>query len=432
MPQINAVIWNVRTFGSYPNYRQGSAVVNFIANYANAFDLNVIVFQEVRKVALPQAAALRVFLNMVTRRQWHFDAIPGAVVTNTARGALTAADLGFTQRSNYEGYMVFWEDGILAPLTSQLSYGIDGTHAPGPNDHYISLVVDGANPKGIQVGDPNRATVPPIVPIQPVVPGDGLFPGPNPAHIGTSFGAITPGVLEWRSIRRPCVIRTAGTHPTIIVAYHAPVSGMGPYYGALATGLGDWVQDAANFPNVIGGGDFNIIAPNELASGFDNFLFLDPRGVRTPNMAYGSMTVGGLSASMTRFTVNNQGWALLDPANPQDCYGNPRDVGFYRLGTATYQDSGVHDILEDLMGDANGLRSSIQDGRGRRIAAYIRQAINNGYLPPVVRNNAAVLQGLSDVFRSVGPTPFPDKLTAAIFYRWFISDHLPLFFNFTD
>jgi hypothetical protein len=423
MPQVTAIIWNLEVFGNYQAFREDDAVLDFVSLYAKNFNVDIILLQEVRLRGGGLAPSLVQLLNATTRpKVWHYDWLPGSIVTNTARGLLTNADLGFTQTGNNEGYMVLWAGDTLTAVPQAVSYGVDGMRNPGANDHYIGLVVEGAN--ALENGLAN----PCITPVQPLAYVDACFPRPNPPDAGSGMGGRPSNALLWKDVRHPCFIRTGGT-TTYIGAYHAPVSGHGPYYGALAAGLSRLVQDTATYPNVIFGGDFNIISDNEQASGFDNFLFRDPLGVRAANMTAGSLSAGDYAQSMVRFSVNNQGHALLNPANPADCYGNARDQSFYRLATAPTE-SIVHDLLEELMTDA-AFRGDLQGAPGRSIGDFVRRAIRDQMLPGIVRGSAAVTNDLAAVFAVNSTAAFTYKLTAAVFYKFFISDHLPLLITFT-
>lgn len=409
---VTAMIWNIEVFGNYPNFREDMAVLEFTAQLMVRHQVDILVVQGMRQAGRNLLPSFVQALAQATGNRWSFDWLPGAIVTDAAPGAVTADDLGFVQRANNEGYCVVWRNNTLSPVQNALS----------ANGH-MSLAVN-----AVARQESDRQT-PEIVAANPRAPHPAEFPAPSPPQAGQARGAHPSYSLRWKNVRRPAYVLAATPTPTYIVAYHAPVSGYGPVYGALASGLIDLVQDVQTYPAVVVGGDFNIIDAFDLEEGFKTLLEVDPwQAPPGANMVAGSLNAhGDYTRSMVRFSVNGQGRALLNPNQPRLCYGNPRDEVFYRLPAGSYQASGVIDVLADLM-TPGGLTAQIQGIRP--IQAAVNNAIANGRLPGIVQANAALMLSLQQVFAAQNPAPFASKLAAAVFYKVFISDHLPVFIQF--
>lgn len=417
METYTVMVWNVEIYGDFRFEHQDNAVSSFIAILMHDLKVDVLVIQELRKAGSYELFILTKYLKSHVDKNWQYDWIKGAIKDDVQPGVnLRANDLAFTQTANHEGYGVIFCNGALTPFPKP---GMSGKGHVGA-DPYISLITQGAE---LSIDTTQR---PPLFPGVHKTDQTLLLPipNPNPVKDPDPQRQLDPtgiaGTLSYDRVRRPCCIclQTGQTNVDLVV-YHAPVSGFGPYYGTSMCGLVNQVQKGAP---VIVAGDFNMTEDRHLNSGFKNFTDAGMQyGTGDPNT--------GFQRSMLRYTVNNQGQALI-PGNAQnqEFYGNPRDQLLYRLNSPNlvFKMSEVVDLPKKLMVDQNFAQRILSD---LAIRKCVHHSFGNHLFPDLVKND----QPLYDKLINIGlgkAQDFSNQQIATVFLKLFISDHLPLLIEF--
>jgi len=429
MGNMKILVWNLQTFGKSTYTGKDRVVCNFVARVIADKRADVLVIQELMEDGQFDLAMLATYLRWTTGSDWSYDWLPGAIVSGTLPAKiLNFNDLKFNGTAHNEGYAVLYKKPAHHPYTPTLvAFGHPGMSKEGDkgNEPFISLVTHGAQvTSDVSLAMPLIPAPGPYVrtPLPFAIPNPASVFDPDPTRRYNQSGV--DGVLSYDDVRRPCWVKlNTGATLVHLVVYHAPVSYFGSYNGTGICGLIEQVQDPANFPNVIVAGDFNNIVQNHLNNGFENFT--------QENFNYGTGDpINGFEKSMTRFTVNNWGATLLQPTDPQaNFYGNPRDQLLYRFNSPgiTHNSSEVIDIVSLLLIPNSPLAQYVH--KSNDISNFIHR--NTSYnLPPVVSASANLVASLNNICNPSNNVPFPDHLTAATFYRLFISDHFPVFIDF--
>ncbi|MCK9636016.1 hypothetical protein V3O24_09740 [Methylobacter sp. Wu8] len=466
MPRCKVIIWNVECFGNFNNLKKGPLGSNriqgtlwAIAQVILAYQADVVVMQEFRAAGAVFLPGLQTYLDAgVPGTTWNFDYLPGSI-RDTVAPALNAvtniADLDYISTGNSEGYAVFWKGTIpllpfISPVPSpdvKMSHGMNGVPA---NQGYINLIteshayteVDNA-PLPIQLINP---------PVPPNIPAG--FPKPNSDVVGMtstkrtrSHASVTyrREILQWKDVRRPCIIKISATTSSTgfipIIAHHGPNGGMAPLYSVIAASLSPYFfgdGGAGAVLPVIYGGDLNTTTQNELYWSEQNLNWFNlASATGTYSTAPNTNLIRyGFTRSQTQYEypAYAAGVGLITTGNN---YESPRDILYHRDLT-NVTPTGVIDVLADLQNAVSGLSIALFTPPVvanplltslNQILADQVAGINSGYwLPDAIKNDAAVLANLSVPFTAAGACP--NILTAAILYRCFITDHLPLAIEF--
>lgn len=249
---------------------------------------------------------------------------------------------------------------------------------------------------------------------------------------------------QWNDARRPCVVVLAdsGAAPggghglATLMVYHAPVNSPSNYRGALLAGLARDTRDAANGgARVVVGGDFNLTSNTHLTHGFarftDNAIALATTGAGPA--AWGVQSILDHGPNVPQFQRSS---VHYDATNANQTLRSARDQVVIGNDTHLNGSGYVVDILGALTTAGHPLATSVfaDAGMGAEVGAAVAlgEDTHGGFGP----------WGLDDdVFDIVNidtdlPAPwgagvanpvFNDRITAAVFYKQFISDHLPLY-----
>lgn len=446
MARIGALIWNIQTFGQPSGFdkdKYGYAMADFISLFVkrvqvySGCSLNVIIIQEFRKAGPDFLHALIVFLRTTTGCEWGFDWIPAAFddcalnpagPPGTLKPNLDFGDVEFLKGANSEGYAVLYKIGGLVKFLPGYSAKSNATqHNTRAQQHgFIKLCSEGVPPAF------NLAGTPPLFP-DPAAPAGTIVTAGFPSTSVTVSAASTVNtLLGVTKVRRPCtVIMDTSSGPVHLIAYHAPVEvDWGSLLGACACALLRQVHDPVGYPNVIVGGDFNVIRSNQ-DDGFANFI---AAGMACGTLVNPANPIGSnnLQSSVVHYTSGGLAKPILlsSASPPADFRGQSRDQVFYRLSAPiTNVDSMVYDVLDDLVNDHV---FSVNVARSKAIKRFVEDSLENDLLPGPLRGKTpaaiSARQDLLNIFTNT--SPFPNRFVAAMFYRIFISDHSPLFICF--
>ena len=493
MAQRTVLVWNIEDFGSEKQVaiRQDKQVIriNFIALLAQVTNADIIVIQECTQNALPLLAQICAILGP----NWSFDHLPAAIDPNYSINWLGNRPLTYQNLmydySHHEGYAVLYRNGRLNVIPNSCSF-LTSLNPPQPG--YISLCTTGATAMYQGQGVPHL--VPSYTgAVGGPLPGDfhrpALFPIAQPNPGGTPSNG-----LIFTHVRRPCLLNISGTRTSVdLIVYHAPVDAVhGAQFGTACCGLLTEIQKrnpagVYRNPNVIVAGDFNIIG-NQLNHAFLNFYNCNMTlGTPAPNQmpAQGQVPLGitpikvgnnGYQSSVVHFSSGPGIHGNLTHSDvPDHFYGNARDQIFYRFDynvTASLnipgcipqnngpallpppairpnpnnnqqrQISGVIDIMDQLIVNTDQLQTRIAGCQAiENSLQNTRTDFNNGPMHPghLITNGTNAWLNIMEFFgfaltqqqqQQQQNNQFSDELTAAIFYRLFISDHAPLIITF--
>jgi hypothetical protein len=424
MAQCDVLIWNLQDFGASLSTVPGKEelILQFM-DYLQQQNFDVLIIQELRspgRFLLPKIAEQL----GGGHNDWTWDYVPGAINTNARtlrkRGAnLTFDDFGFLKSGRCEGYGVVARDHLLEPFAHNHSWLGKDINGEG----VINLLLRGVAAKfgGNPIIKPSGSGQ--IV--------DAWFPIARPDRAPTR--APTPRKLRpkkprpptlpltWAGCRRPCHVRVrVGNRIVDVLTYHAPISADGSKYGTLAFGLARPIWDGSPF--VVVGGDFNLAHSSAQRMGLANFL-----RQADPPLQSGTGQPYDFEPSMVWYTKEGSD-ELRDPND--DCLGSPRDFVFHR-GFPTAPQGQIWNILTALRNDTTLRLQNNQDIQNC-VKGWVNKGLqgNKPKIPPLEQPLAIQLRDF--VFKSRNLHPFPNTLSAAYFYRNFISDHLPVAITLND
>ncbi len=430
MATRKVIIWNIEEFGGFTPLKKGPPgelwyllTLNAIADIVNSQGADVLVIQEFRKPGRKYLPYLSYLLGADQGASWNFDYLPGSVIRDSANPGQDKLD--YTVRGNNEGYTVLWKGDVvdqLAVADAKLSAGENGQ--PG-GAGFISLVLQG-RPVTLAPG-----TMPITVGTGALV--DAKFPQSNsPPIVGTNrqtrSGTVytDASVLLPRNVRRPCRIAVGGKP---VVVYHAPNGDVSSFYGALACGAAEQLRNP-NGEGAVVGGDFNIVSANQLAYGFSNFTTNNMQPATAAEQ--GRPSKDGYQRTMVHYVRKGSQPPALVAADAT--YGSPRDQAFYGESLMN-GDGGVVDVVDALTTANSAMAKKLLSNV--TIAMTLEEASNTTdaryQLPAIVRSDANLMTALNAPFAhnlADDDRAFADKLAAAVFYRLFVSDHLPLWVEF--
>ena len=420
---VKIISWNIQKFGAFGKLKTGpddapwvNGTLAAIACIVNSYNADILVIQEFRQAGAQNLPALQKFLE-ASGDTWSFDYVKGAF--SQTKGSLIkgSANLEYTGKANSEGYAVLWKDGLLAAFTDvKMSTGQNGV---GSKPGYINLVLAGSAPRYDFFAE-----------VEIFADGKGYgndtrFPVPGSRKV--VFDLFTPdinkNVLRFENARRPCVIKVVspqdGTVPVLI--YHAPASAPASLYGSWACALAAQVG-ADSTTNVVLGGDFNLTTQSQ----FNTMLTLY-NGLKLNN-GTASKTRGN-EFGFTRSQIQYQ-QPFVTPVSLVDddsIYEHPRDVMFYR-NTIKKPTSGVIDVVYDLQVSANAMtKAVINNSYVRTAISGVQGATDKDYqFPDVVLQDKDLMSAITAPFYGRSKA-FGSTLAAAVFYRCFVSDHLPVY-----
>lgn len=485
---LRVMIWNVQNFGQgtvFYNLTKGansSLLAQFIGRMAAAQpNLGVIFLMEVMPGSLADLTQVMDALNAVASgglNDWMFDWIKGSVGQNNPAAPVNApGDLAWRsgeRAPRQEGYAVFWRNGHpdfeMMHAETAMSEGAwrDAAYAPlyDPGQ-VLSLSLTGRDVTRVRPASPR---------LRPVAnfntggaPWGGVFPTSCYPDVGRAYGATS---LYYNYTRRPAYAVIRLTAPGAqdakvlpIMAFHAPshkpVAGAGTFVAAMSRELYALKAIAAETPTgplfrplkFIAGGDFNIAA--NAANAWEYFYggFLRGFNALTPTPPLGQ-PYGGANASgsvagaagvptTVQIKTRNGAGVFNGPPITGGAVANYKfsaiDNGFYRGFIPSYVN--VWDMVDEVMGPGGGpMNAGIQAGIQGYMVHLFGLAIANGGSDPDTGPQNALGQPVfdffgnyaggvgrwNDFFWDVCMGQFQTPRAAAVFYRMFVSDHLPI------
>jgi len=358
---------------------------------------------------------LKQLRKLLGNQSWHYDWLPGAQVTS---GDLTSfQQLAFMQTANNEGYGVLFQNGALAELQGSLmSAGLDTVDPPTANKkrkHYVELSAEGK-----ELEFDKKAKVP--IAFDPTSQSEAVgFPhSVCPQAINNTISTRSGGqystddaIQRQLGSRRPCVVQmlVSNTRTVPLVVYHAPVGAKqsrSPLYGTLI----GFSVDALQATDCVYAGDFNVVNDSDQA-----MLGTYPQTLGYQKVAF--------NQSMVHVFRHQGGFRT-----GKEVYGSARDLVFVKApnNAPTRITSDV--LTNDIIPPNGALRATFTN---KTTMATLQKTIfpallaytKTWWTQDVVDIANAYLAGNTG-------TNFPhgaDIYTAAaIMYRTFVSDHLPI------
>jgi len=418
MANLGVVIWNIEKFGAFSAWKAGAdgsridGTLAAIALIVNENEASILIIQEYRRNGEDNLKALCKHLG----GGWSYDYLPGAF--NTTGKIQSFNDLQYSGESRTEGYAVLWNGDILQPFSgpsdTKMSRGRNGDpNAPG----YINLVAAGAGPSI------NSAKEYVILPDGKGFSATAEFP--ISAKGPTAVQGHTPGMLRVDVARRASIIRVKGAAGYVpVIAYHAPAAAPRSLYGALCCALIREVGADTN-KKVIVGGDFNLTKLPDFVSVRQRYQgdLVCINGTKTDKPPLDDE----FAASQIQYegTFQQKGQLL----GPGDIYEHARDIFFYRNGMAVAQ-SNVIDVVRILRSLDSSLTEKMLTNKSViNSVTSAAKATDGTALPQIVLQDPTLMKNLLSPFTG-GLLSFSTPLSSAVFYRCFISDHLPLYCKF--
>lgn len=397
------VIWNVETYGSNITARGDYSGVNeYIIELMLFFEADVFVMEEFKPEGVRYLYDLPEKLQARTKEVWVADFIEGALA-GTKPGYIK---LGWG--SNIEGYALIGKIDALNNMPKGLSNGIE---VDFKNYKFMTLAEKGADPK-IDPSSKYVISAPVNLPDDPSKTTVLGFPT-------SSTGAITPAplkpsprldvdyakryeqqvaaVMQEEYARRPCIVSVKPEdNPTWIVTYHSPVADPASLYAAMLCGLTEHVVCKDSYERLVVGGDFNMVGADTRKLGFYNFK------------NFGLAALGGLDKKSTVHYDKGEAKIL----------NHARDQIFAR---------GCGNVMGGVF---DKIVTDITDNQ------FNKAILNNAAIEAMVKANkpdgfTAASQAIYDKLVNCFTTKrFDSKVSAAMLFRGYISDHLPLTIEF--
>ncbi|KAA0595416.1 endonuclease/exonuclease/phosphatase family metal-dependent hydrolase [Azospirillum lipoferum] len=419
---LTILVWNIEMYGA--KFTGNTPVDNLcrmirdqmIAVIMAKSEAQVVMVQEVRENGIVRLPVVTNLLNSLDQTDWHFDVVKGAVSTGDYP---TFDDLFFSQNANNEGYAVFWRgNAVTLQTTAQSqSYGMDATDHSTTADHVIGLVNEGYRfnwvPDGNQMGIAFKGT--------DTAPDKGLigFPYSNIPNI-VGDDEKDANILSRVNTRRPVMVTVTCNEISFpVVAYHAPVHLNSSIAGTIATmAAGDLCSRTVT-------GAYNTNAVRVFAGDLNLKTFAN--GLSAAGMA--------TTAGLTRTMIQNDGDSPATMVRPIDYFNaeynddsylyTARDFAF---GSEVVNSVGIYDpvgvlyadrTLAEILTSNEGIMDLLFDERS--YIAHLplpNQELEGGEWPDVLAQYLGVLDG------TVSET---DQINiCSVFYRIFVSDHIPV------
>jgi hypothetical protein len=209
------------------------------------------------------------------------------------------------------------------------------------------------------------------------------------------------------------------------VVYHAPVAPQSAVLGALACAL---IKEVGgdNTSKVVVGGDFNLTTQGQFKALSECYENLNMAGGTTSTLSTAEF---GYMRTQVKF---QQPFRKPPQLVAEDStYEHPRDVFFFRH---SFEEPwfNVFNVTAELMDADRPISKAIFNDK--IIAEAVLGAIDGAdgmddayRLPEIVRDDVNLIAQIKAPFVGT-PKAFATSLAATVFYRCFISDHLPLLF----
>lgn len=484
MPTFRTCIWNIQNLGSDGDPAATRRGVNgvLLGQFAGVFlreaGIDVLIIQEVSPNAAPTLAAMQTEINNAFpagQRDWWFDWVGCSIASDAAHDPPTVtADISFAggpSAPRYEGYAVFWRGNQGARFTlrqaaTAVSQGAMDAAGAAAGTHFVELVTVG-RPYGDNNGYWNPLggyTVANLVPYR-----NGVLEPNWPRLDFLSVSNLDPFRPIRNRSRRPAYVvvdlvkagRPTGERALPIIAFHAPsnaaLAGMSSQISSMTREL-YVTPDYNNLPalvhneNVVFGGDFNVAQPFGGWPG--DFLYATQafgQGWNTGAACVSAVNQGVDVERLTSVRLQRSDGTIINSANPNDYLKHPLDQMMYR-GAAAGGISGQYQFVNILLNNAaytNVMQAweahFVAVCAGYAPATLLRRIDANAGPQSRKRNRGGGYTAWSNLYTGAYGAPFTDwnafrartavgtlntARMCAEFYVMFISDHLPVVYEF--
>ncbi|PCI75758.1 MAG: hypothetical protein COB20_12195 [SAR86 cluster bacterium] len=419
------LIWNIETYGRPMSRGDYSGVHAFISQVIEAKGAEVLMIEEFKSPGRHYIGNLATDLSPAEGEEgptWFYDYIPGALIAPYSVGDTVAFD-DLNWGSNSEGYAVVWRDGSLSALEAGQSKGRNGDSTKG---QYLALSVLGLLPNvEAQSASPFRWEGGTVTENDLIASG---YPTSGSAMVGVEAerkskrtrvdykarkNAALMSIRQLERCRRPsfCNFNFGTSVPATILAYHTPVASTSAEYAVQLCGLSEQVvmRTAADTRKLILGGDFNLISSTTIDACFSNFTQF-------------KLTNSAGQGEYPPSTVHYDSQDCLDnPTEKDNFMGSPRDQILNR--NLTNSSGGVFDVIEELHSNGDFAKAILGDE-----AIKLMVNISPHKLPG---GNAEWTTAYGKLKQCFVDKKFDTYLSCAMLFRGYISDHMPLFQDFT-
>ncbi|NPC49622.1 hypothetical protein D7X99_37015 [Corallococcus sp. AB032C] len=472
MPTLTVTSWNIQDYGFFRHRTRGNYVPlhNFIAQVMAQQGTDILFIQELKQAGVARLVALRnAVAAAIPATPWIADTIKAAYAAGAPAGLnntlTTAANLGWTQSANREGYGIVYRNNpaqftmTAAPQTGAAAVAntqSNGTFPAGAGPaHVLTLVAEGRPPAPVPAS--------PWAYNAPVFP---LAPPNNWGNLDFPTG-VSPNLIR-NSARRPAycvVLLTAagggGGALMTLMTHHAPSNSWTDNAPAASTQVAGFarqlyqVRDPAaafawgNSNRALACGDFNIdgnpaALPVNRDQSYDGYpATFANAGANMANVAVPLGAAAPANGTTVKLTVFIGGPPIAGGGGPLTFRGAEFDNTFFRgIGADVVNpppQGVIYDLVTAVMAGGALVGAPVTAFAPLVTAATAAAVAGPGGAPvtpagnliyPQITNWANFAAGIYGAPGNPAGT-FPDDRSAAEFVKLFISDHLPITFSFT-
>ena len=473
MARVRFVSWNVQDYGIGVNrWRRGPGVGRlnaFIASVVSTQNVDILGIMEVQPIGVNWLNHLLRMIRQATgNNDWCYDVVKGCVANGVGVGEANItghADLDWQSGQfapRREGYAFFWNNSSanFRMLRSRITMS-QGTVSIG----FVPNVPANAASITLRGRDSVTRTTSPYI-----RPTGGINP---PGALGTWEDSYYPessnyfaNALYWEQCRRPAyvIIRLQNGNadqqdlmPFMI--YHAPAAAIPSKAGTFTSGIaqelyavhqrnfvGAWQPALLAQDNAVAAGDYNVRVDE--GNNWDNVYGSYHSQFGVGNDAGAEMDpIYDDTNPLGTVVQTNSGFANTGPpivsGNIHNYYHAPIDQMFERIPNIITRHSYTRLRIPELILNGQALAGGPVTNFWRSLTYAVNHhnvamgPIGNGgpmiglfnqYYPLL---NATVANDWTNFRTGVQQGFMPNARSAALFYRTFISDHLPLLIDFT-
>jgi hypothetical protein len=471
MGRVRFVSWNIENYGNgIVKQLRGPGVGRlneFIAAVVATQQVDILGIMEVWPIGVtPLNHLLRCIRAATQNDEWCYDVVKGCVANGVAVGEGNIVGSGSLQWQSgqfaprREGYAFFWDNGsaefnmVRSRINMSEGTRYIGNVGPVPG-HAVSLSLRGRQTQP-------RVASPYIEAVGGIDPPNGAFGNWEDSYYpeSSNYNAFQ---VYYDQARRPAYVIVdmrdgANDQENLmpLMIYHTPAANLpakvGTFMGGMAQelyaihtrdGFGAWQAGLMAQDNALAAGDYN--ARVDKASTWNNCYKGFHLGYGGTRDSGANMTPMYTNAAPRRTVVQtNDGFANtgnpINSATPADFYRAPIDEMFERTPNATHSYRRV--LIPELVRQGQPLA-------GNPVSNFVRSinyAIANHDVATGAIGNGGPMRGANDPYYPLlAPTIIndwqdfragitqgymPDARSAALFYRTFISDHLPLLIDY--
>ncbi|MFP2931288.1 endonuclease/exonuclease/phosphatase family protein [Pyxidicoccus sp. 3LG] len=466
MPTLTVTVWNIQDYGFFRQRTRWNYVAlhNFIAQVMIQQGTDILFIQELKQAGVARLTALRnVVAAAIPANPWVADSIRAAYAAGTPAGPntniTTAANLGWTQTANREGYGILYRNNpaqftmTAAPQTGAAAVANTQSNGTVPMGavpaNVLTLVAEGRPPA--------------VVPASPWAYNAPVFnAGAPPAWADLDFtSGVSPNLLR-NSARRPayCVVRlnAAGGGAGALMplmTHHSPSNGWTLNAPAASTQLASFARQLyqvrnpaaafawGNSNRALACGDFNIdgnpaVLPVNRQQSLTGYpAAFAASGAGMTNVAVPLGAAAPANGTTVKLTVFIGGPPIAGGGGALTFRGAQFDNTFFRgIGTDVINappQGVVYDLVTAVMagGALNG--APITNFVPLVTNATAAAVAGPGGAPMTPAGNLIYPQitNWANFWGGLNAGVFPTDRSAAEFVKLFISDHLPITFRFT-